>query len=176
MHSDVYHCCTLSIRRTLYVLHTLVGWIPFLEKPCMSFQIEYLYSVFILYINAKWSVESNLLVTSLPRFIASACLESPNKAYQTPKKIMPFSFLQTQRVYGITLQHIFHWHPGFNSSRSVQELAQTIQDLRRSPFRALTLLWTIRKSGCGSVEFLPHSWRICRFVCPRRVPTPTALN
>jgi hypothetical protein len=43
-----------------------------------------------------------------------ACLVTANKAYQTPKKIMPFRFPQTQRVYQITWQLIFHWHPDFH--------------------------------------------------------------
>ena len=102
------------------------------------------------------SVHTHILVNWIPLMITAFFLLStvtsllrikfscPERVWRLQTKririseIMPFGFPQTQRVCEITLQRTFHRHPGFNSSRAVQELSQTIQDLWRSTFSVST--------------------------------------
>ena len=72
-----------------------------------------------------------------------------------------FGFPQTQRVCEITLQHTFHRHPVFNSSRAVQELSQTIQDLWRSTFNVSAAKGLIHiHTRCESGLLPLNSWPI----------------
>jgi len=169
---DVCHCrCVADVAITslshVWVLERLCmvlfspnsyppssGWIPliiFITLPCCRCH----YSVFISVPNTNVEPKSAGHEPGL-KFIVQSMFGVAKQSVSDTKKIMPFRFLQTQRVYGTTLQHNFHWHPGFNSSRAVQELSRTIQDLRRSTIRVLQIRTVVGNTEGGVVELI--SW------------------